>query len=595
MAGRVSVHTGLLEMSLLSFPLKFVTLSVFAIALSFFFSWLGIRALPIGSILFWMSVIFLVFNHIQSLKSHQKFSPKLLLGWGFFLLGLGIAANWMGGLWVAPSNDDTLNHLAFLDAILKSQYSLLGKINRPGSNWFGLSPYHFYPSGAHALMALFLWPFFQMKVSVATLYRTFLILTMALWPAFLWWSSCKLFPEIKNKVRVFLLISVFTLPLFPIFALGEGGMSRIMGMVLIVPIWFELLKSRERFWIGFLWSAIFFPVLLMIHPSLIILFLVGLIFSSRRMLAGTGIGLILGGLLFFGLLHTAPQDVFDPELLRKMTADLPSGLEGWFQRLKGPFHYFFADSMGLGKFFSPKNYFIYVALFLAFFGKLPRRILFFFFIPFGIAALALIPSPVAQLAGIPFYHSVKRIAEWIPILSFTLACFAAQRLEVEYFFWKKHARAIGVFCVVTSVLFLFVFLPKSKEMVVDFNRIFKSPLSAEVDRVKEITLQLSPEADVLIDDHEFDFLRFELPQKVYTLRPECQETGNISDYCVKRTNFAMETVLHPKSYALTKEFWWLPSKLERADANGLITKFSLKTIEISKEVRLVRIHEAQAH
>jgi hypothetical protein len=553
---------------------QFSILSVFSIFAFVLASLLGGAALPVISVAFLVSTLILGYRQF---KVGEAITKSTWIGWGLVIAAGLLANNWLGGLWLTPSQDDTLNHLGFLEAILNGRQALLGKINRPGSDWFGVSPYHFYPTGSHAWVALFLYPIQKFGFDWIAAYRVTTIATLALIPGLLWWSSEAAFSRVPPALRFFLVCAASTQAAFPLNALGEGGISRLIAMAIFIPLWFSAFSKKESPRFGFICSAIITPILLFVHPSLLPLLAVATFFFRRKTFFATLLGAPVGAILFVLILRSAPQEVTQPQIIEGILGSIRSDAFGWFERLKGPFHYWFADSMGFGKFLSPKNYWVYFSIWLALCGKIERKVLFLFGIPFLMAALALVRNPITDQLGLIFYHSTKRIAELTPLLGLTLALFAAQFIYSS----RTLSKHLSKLVVIVAVAFCVVFVAHSKNEIVHFNELFHSPTAILIQSTQQKLKALPQDERILIDRHEYNFIRFLVTEPTYTLEPECAEVGPASSYCVQRREWVKKPHDSP--------FWWIPSAAEDEAQTAFAKKKSWPVIEIATHAHLIRV------
>ena len=508
-------------------------------------SLINLPLLPVFSILFWIVNIYFCIKCV-------KFNQESLVGLTIFLVSLAIVLPWFNDLYLAPSNDDSINHLGYLQQILGSNLSLLGKIDRPGVEYFGASKSHFYPTGSHALAAIWIYPWVKFfNFDWVALYKLVAITTLAAWPLALWLGSKIAFKNIAWPLRLFLVVCASTLPAFPLWPFGEGGLPRITALILITPLWFEALTNYKTSREGFIWAAVFAPVLLFVHPSILPFIALPLFFFPMRSIFGALLGAPLGALIFYALIHTGKQEVTDPNFIRGLLAPIRDSHSSiahlWFDRLKGPFHYWFSDPYGFGKFLSPKNWAIYFAVVLAIKGRIPRRVLLLFVAPFVIAGISLIPFSLFDQLGLIFYHSVKRIGELTPLLGFSIALFAAHKIKLN--------RWVNVSILVLSLVFVVLFEVKSIPGLIHYHELYASPTHSKFDQIMKIVREKADQQIVIIDRHEFDVLRFALGGMVYTYKSECGETGTASDYCLQRKSWKTSlnaSPSHPK-------IWWIPA------------------------------------
>jgi len=324
-----------------------------------------------------------------------------------------------------------------------------------------------------------------------------------------------------------------------------------MAMILITPMWFEQITNSKTLSQGILWSAFFAPILLFIHPSVLPIIGLATLYFSKRSFLATVLGSLFGGFFFYLLIHSAKQEVMDPNfiqgILHPIRSQQMSLLALWFDRLKGPFHYWFSDVFGLGKFLSPKNWFIFLAIIWTIKGKLPRKLIVILLTPFALAGISLIPLSSFDQLGLIFYHSVKRIGEITPLLGFTLAIFAASKFKIKN--WQKPIFAV------LSITLILLFNQKVAPSLETYHELYATPKHSKFDPMIKLINEKTGNDLLIIDRHEFDIIRFTRDSLSFTLKPECAEVGTDSEYCVNRKAW-MNGLMAQKH---SKRVWWIPS------------------------------------
>ena len=556
------------------FILIFVHWCIISLFIFTFSSLLGFNILPAISTLFWIGTFFFTFRFF-------KLNYSLLIALIILAISALLILPWFKDLILTPSNDDTINHMGFLDTILNSGNALLGFSLRSGPEFFGYSKFHFYPTGSHALTAIWVYPFVKLfNLSPIKSYQLTFISTLVVWPLVLWEGSKFVFKDIRWELRAFAVAAVFTLPAFPLWPLGEGGISRITAMILLTPLWFESISGKQSFIKGFIWSAIIAPMMLFIHPSIIPFLVLSLLFTGLSRLKGAIIGACFGAALFYFIIHSAEQDVTDPTFVSSILNSIRNAHTStwylWFDRIKGPFHYWFGDPYGFGKFFSPKNWFIYYGLILVIIGRLPRVLLLLAITPFALSALSLIPMHIFDQAGMIYYHSVKRIGELTPFIGFIIILFTINNIR------KKIPTLIPIFL---SISFLIIYAFQTKSGLDVYHQTFASPTYSKFNPiVSTIKANINNER-IIVDRHEFDVLRYMIPNKVYTLKPECMEIDNSSNYCSTRYSWRNQTDVVSK----LKNSWWLPPMEVDANETAKAILNGQKVIELTSNCHLIHL------
>jgi hypothetical protein len=423
---------------------------------------------------------------------------------------------------------------------------LLGNSYKPGIDWFGEAKNHFYPTGSHALIALWYYPFKFFGIKAYQFLQWSLMAILMIWPWQLWQGSKLLLPANSTWLRLFLVISTITLPVFPLFPLGEGGISRIFAMVLFTPLWFQALSGNIN---GFVWTAAFAPILLFIHPSLLAFIGLAVIFFNKRNFLLALTGSIPGALLFYLIMKSGQQDIFAFNSLPEFN--------GWFDRLKGPFHFWFSDPYGFGKFLSLKNLPIYVGLIMVFRKKVEPRIIILFLTPFILVCLTFVQNPMIQQIGLIYYHAVKRISELTPLLGITISCFTCRALISDDKKLKYPTLILGT-------IFTALFFKDSIVGLENYHSLYHSPKKSSFYAIEDKFNHLPKNVVIINDDHEYDSLKYMLDVPVFNKWSECTKFELDTQYCLNRNSFVKEIQTEVKMKMVSgKEIWWIPESSEK--------------------------------
>ncbi len=548
-----------------------VRFTFFALGAWILSSLLGLKALAPISLLLWASLLWLTIRRLARRMPLRCFSRADGMGLAITGIYAILVHAWLRDVWVAPSNDDTINHLYYLRTLIEQKTCLLGQTFKPGQSLFGSERNHFYPTGSHALIALWSYPWLALGVSIPDALGGTIRLALLIWPWVLWRGSRLLLsPGTSPMLRGFLVVSAATLPVFPLWPLGEGGMSRILAMILFTPLWFTAIsRSHKDLSDGLLWSGFLAPILLFIHPSLLPLIGIAVLFFPKRDIQRALLGLPLGALFFILILRSGHQEVFSIQSVLEF--------QGWFDRLKGPFHYWFSDPYGFGKFLSPKNYPVYAILWLWVAGKAPLRSAILFATPFLISALSFAPLESLRQIGLIFYHSSKRVAELTPLIGLTLSCFSLG--SIQRFGWKTNAVLI-----LLSSFFLFSFFQKSVPGLENYHELYRTIKTTQLTRIQQTLHSIPQTAVILNDHHDFDALRFVMNQDFYNKWSECSSLEKHTEYCTRRKNLPIDILngKAPGPFPAGREVWWIPEK-------GATPARNLQELSMTSDQKIYRI------
>jgi hypothetical protein len=547
--------------------MSFSLLNVFALLTWVVLSLLHLNVLAPLSAACWVTAVILLIRQLGRFRLKRPdletlIGPALSLGYGVFVWF------WFKGVWASPSNDDTINHLSYLSAILEQKTCLIGHTVKPGAFLFGSENNHFYPTGSHALIALWGYPLNLLGMELPELLRLTVGTALVFWPWLLWVGTRVLSPELSIPVRLFLVTSAITMPVFPLWPLGEGGVSRILAQIALTPLWFTALANGVN---GFLWAGIISPALLFIHPSILPFLGLPLILSKKPSWPLVALGGLMGALIFFLILRSGTQEVF------LFSPEIP--FRGWFDRLKGPFHFWFSDPYGFGKFLSFKNFPIYIAIVLILKRHLRARVGLMILSPFILAALGHVPDSLFNPISLIYYHSVKRISELTPLLGLTIACMLPPNLIAK--------KSLKTAATILSILYLFLFFNKSIDSLNDYHALYRTPRTEELRTLKTGLASIPNTAIIINDDHNYDALRFVLKPQVFNKWSECSGSETNGPYCTRRVEF-IAGLHHRRKDPLIqgREIWWIP---EAGASTPAPPTASIRSLPLSQNRRIYRI------
>ena len=229
--------------------------------------------------------------------------------------------------------------------ILQAGVPTLGRVPIGFSNVFGVELFAFYPTGTHALMAITsgFWGQWGL-ISHAGILKAWFTLTVAAAPWALFWVARRLMPRMPwwaGLALVFVAMPGFR---FPIEAAHEGGASRLIAHVLLVPIYADVLLGRFRAPRSWPIAPLLLGMAFLMHPSAFVTLAAVLAYAVMcsaaedgawrarlpRIAGGIAV-LALGALVAAGLVawNAGVADVRDPSLPFSWPALLSRWHGGW--------------------------------------------------------------------------------------------------------------------------------------------------------------------------------------------------------------------------------------------------------------------------
>jgi hypothetical protein len=195
-----------------------------------------VASVPMGSAL----VFALELLGVLAWARHRPALPSWHTRFPYLFLFLGPLyvwwVSWEGTPAIISFNDGTA-HMGYLARIIESGNPLLPFIPRPFAAQFGGSPIPFYPTGTHALIAMFQGWWIQAEwLTQAQALRSWMVVTHALLPLWVVWIVQFLFPGRSRWLSLGVGMLSFTYWLYPVWAANSGGYSRAVGQFLVLPL-----------------------------------------------------------------------------------------------------------------------------------------------------------------------------------------------------------------------------------------------------------------------------------------------------------------------------------------------------------------------
>ena len=488
-----------------------------------------------------------------------------------------------------PSEFDGINHLTFYHSLLKAGEFFTGKISLSYSEFFGRENFEFYPSGSHFLTAVITTPLrVLLKVSEFSQIKITLIFFLAMVMPIIYDSLQKTFPQLQRKTLWSCALLAFSVSIFPFNPLGEGGFSRIIAQIIILPLLFNLIKP-ERILIKITLVFIITPALFLNHPSSVLYLVVIalywiVVFTSSVMNSYFGqiqseasifkkdslkssiiptLVIVSAALyavfILYQSLKTGYHIVEDTQLFSNQV--LPwTFSEIYTKRMNGLVHYAFNDPYSVGKFFALRSLLIYFSFFLLTQKSLfsqrtdlrPLRILvpLACATPFLLSLLRFIPSHWAHLLGMLFYHDTRRLAE-MNFFAFILAwCLA---LESIFVFFQSQTQKILLITlvVITSVGGLM----RGHHFLERLYEIYQAPTITDIQDLNQRLEQSSiPEGTWISCQTQKAGMIHSLPkwEHLYhwlTFSGECPPNSRTTQHCENRRK-RMQEIDTPPSHSL---------------------------------------------
>jgi len=454
-----------------------------------------------------------------------------------------------------PSAADGIHHAYFLWRMLETGEIFSGRMIRLWSDLFGTDSIHFYPTGSHFLAAILGAPaWFALKTPSYEILRNVLILALSIFPVFLFLGSRKLFPAVPRAIPLGAAALSAVWYLFPGDVLGEGGFSRLLGCILVIPPAIALLDQKiSAKWI-FASTAFGLPTVLIIHPQALFIFGPALLWATlmgsqpkRSTLALLAGGLAAGGFAAL-LLRTGSQLIATPEVLAEFNIRASLTWSSFFDRAKGLIHYWFTDRSGFGKFLSPKSLLLWAGLVTLWktrpawqrFAIGPSRHFFglHFLMVFCLPFLIFLPGSVFQKINMLFYQQNKRMAELGFFPLYFLFQFGAVWVYAKSFDFRmgRFAKPIAWAFVALAILWTGIGAFKIDHEFSYLKRLYDSPRRDDISAIRDAIQTLPQDHTVFIPHAPYTLAMMGVSQPVLFTFPECVDSKIVplSPACVSR-------------------------------------------------------------
>lgn len=259
------------------------------IEVAYLASFAGLAMIPVLTAIYVTVVaygIFELFKNYQDVNSYlrqriRQIAPYLAM----MIYGIGVWGLIQRDLVALPSHGDGIHHLVFLTRILQRGHAQLSGQYVSFRELFGEQLFHFYPSGMSTLISITSgWLYYTKLVSIAAIAKAWMIITVGVGPVAAWYCAVRMLGI--SQLWTGLLLYALLMPgfRFPLEALHEGGIPRIMAVYLIyVPaVWLALYGRRIGIYacaFGLLAAPLF-----MLHPHGLYVFAVCWAFGVARLL-----------------------------------------------------------------------------------------------------------------------------------------------------------------------------------------------------------------------------------------------------------------------------------------------------------------------
>jgi hypothetical protein len=167
-----------------------------------------------------------------------------------------------------PGIFDGIVHAAYYLKIVETGVPTLGRVPIGFGSIFGTQLFDFYPTGTHSLIAIASGFWGQWGViSHAGILKAWFTLAVAAAPWALVWFVRRLMPQAPWWLGPGLVLVAMPGFRFPIEAAHEGGASRLLAHVLMMPVYADVLTGRVSSWRSRVVAGIFLGLAFLMHPS----------------------------------------------------------------------------------------------------------------------------------------------------------------------------------------------------------------------------------------------------------------------------------------------------------------------------------------
>jgi len=237
---------------------------------------------------------------------------------------IGAAMGWTVIFWMGvfrahvalPVYHDGIAHTTYYLRILDAGVPTLGRVPIGFSNLFGLQLFPFYPTGTHTLLAVTagLWGEWGLATHAGILKACF-TLTLAALPWAFYWFVRRLVPTMPWWIALAVALLAIAGFRFPIEAAHEGGASRLIAHLVMLPVYADTLAGKFDALNRRLAAGAVLALAFLLHPSVCVTLAVLLVYSTLHVLVadtamrarlvrcgGLAIALAVAGALVAGVL-----------------------------------------------------------------------------------------------------------------------------------------------------------------------------------------------------------------------------------------------------------------------------------------------------
>ncbi len=394
-------------------------------------SYLPFSTLPLFFVVF-AAVEIVGIREVAARIKHRAPSLPTLAVAGIFLVALGFWTWALADLDGLNSSQDGIAHSLFLMRLAQGGHALLAHNPVSLSEWFGDDQFRFYPTGSHALVVAFEWPFLKFGwIYAAALIKAWEIAVSAGVVLLAYAVGSRLYPR-KPLIALMAALLAMTYYRYPIWAVDSGGFSRQLALWIAFAAAFSVLARGP---VKGRWYFLIPPVAFLLHPSAFVLAMAVLVWIAlperqAREWVFRSLGLCLGMAVLYWLMRATGSDdhmaAFTP--VRAMEWDpVRRNIEDFFKAAAGDpgeissltvrevlFHIGFCLPLFCLKSLSPRQrwfpHFLWACL---------LSLLLFSFVPHRLAMLS------AQL----LYGDGARAAEVFALATWMLWCFSLAEIS----------------------------------------------------------------------------------------------------------------------------------------------------------------------
>ena len=244
-----------------------------------------------------------------------------------------------------PIYHDGIAHTTYYLRILEAGVPTLGRVPIGFGGLFGVQLFPFYPTGTHTLMAVTggLWGEWGI-VSHAGVLKACFTLTLAALPWAMYWFLRNVLPAMPWWAGLAVVLIAIPGFRFPVEAAHEGGASRLIAHLVLIPIYAEAVLGRFDPFGRRAAGGVVLGCAFLMHPSTFVMLAALMTYSTvfaaaaerqlgagARRFGGLALSVAIAGLIIAGVLawNHAAAEARDVTLPFSWTALIARWVEGW--------------------------------------------------------------------------------------------------------------------------------------------------------------------------------------------------------------------------------------------------------------------------